>query len=150
MQGGVQMNVVPNQVTAGIDMRLSPLLDFEQFEKTVRGWCEPLVELTFVQKTLKSPSTLLTADNKQWKVFQQVAKKRYFNLTRNVKLEPEIFPAATDSRFLRQAGIPAFGFSAIKNTPVLLHDHDEFLNENVLIEGIGFYVDIIHGIANLP
>jgi aminoacylase len=48
---------------------------------------------------------------------------------------------------LRQYGVPAFGISAIKNTPVLLHDHDEFLNRQVLIGGIGFYIDIIAGIA---
>jgi aminoacylase len=150
LTGGVQMNVVPNEVTAGIDMRLSPFLDFEQFERTIRGWCEPhQVELSFAQKTGRSPFTLLTNENREWKVFQEVAKKRYGWLIRNVKLEPEIFPAATDSRFIRQAGIPAFGFSAMKNTPVLLHDHDEFLNEKVLIEGIEFYVDIIQGIANL-
>jgi aminoacylase len=144
MTGGVQMNVVPNEVTAGIDMRLSPYLDFELFEKTIRGWCEPEgVELTFEEKTDRSPFTLLTSENREWNVFQEVARKR------NVMLETEIFPAATDSRFLRQANIPAFGFSAIKKTPVLLHDHDEYLNENTLIEGIGFYVDILTGIANL-
>jgi aminoacylase len=50
---------------------------------------------------------------------------------------------------LRQNGIPALGISAIRNTPVLLHDHNEFLNENTFIEGIDFYVDLISGIANL-
>jgi len=47
-----------------------------------------------------------------------------------LRLEPEIFPAATDSRFLRCAGIPAIGFSPMNNTPVLLHDHDEWLHED--------------------
>ena len=76
---------------------------------------------------------------------------------RNIILEPEIFPAATDSRFLREIGIPAIGISAIRNTrnilnllvAVLLHDHNERLNEQTLLDGIGFYVDVIHGIANL-
>jgi aminoacylase len=46
-------------------------------------------------------------------------------------------------------GIPAIGISAIRNTPVLLHDHNESLNEQTLIDGISFYADVISGIANL-
>jgi aminoacylase len=48
------------------------------------------------------------------------------------ELDIEIFPAATDSRFFRQRGIPSFGFSPMSNTPILLHDHNEFINEKVL------------------
>lgn len=39
--------------------------------------------------------------------------------------KPEIFPASTDARYFRKAGVPAFGFSPISNTPSLLHDHNE-------------------------
>ena len=48
--------------------------------------------------------------------------------------EPEIFPAATDCRYVREEGIPAFGFSPMANTPILLHDHNEvcgYLSINV-------------------
>jgi hypothetical protein len=38
---------------------------------------------------------------------------------------PEIFPASTDARYFRELGIPAFGFSPMANTPILLHDHNE-------------------------
>lgn len=41
--------------------------------------------------------------------------------------KPEIFPASTDARYFRQAGLLAFGFSPISNTPGLLHDHNEVL-----------------------
>jgi aminoacylase len=39
--------------------------------------------------------------------------------------KPEIFPASTDSRYVRTEGIVAFGFSPMANTPILLHDHNE-------------------------
>ncbi len=48
-------------------------------------------------------------------------------LCRGITIQTGIFPAATDSRYLRVAGYPAFGFSPMNNTPVLLHDHDEYL-----------------------
>ncbi len=37
----------------------------------------------------------------------------------------EIQPGARDCQLVCHAGIPGFGFSAMANTPILLHDHDE-------------------------
>lgn len=89
---------------------------------------------------------------------------------RKMKIECEIFPAGTDSDYLRevcvihfiyvrvaknnhlfvQIGLPAFGFSPINNTPILLHDHDEFLEESVFLKGITIYEAIIASLANAP
>lgn len=95
-------------------------------------------------------------------------------------LEKEIFPAATDSRFIRavsiytdinrrlsverhrgffcmvcllrllQAGIPAIGFSPMNRTPILLHDHNEFLNEQVFLKGIHVFERLIPALASVP
>ncbi len=59
-------------------------------------------------------------------------------------------PGATDIRYVRQKGIPAFGFSPINNTPVRLHANDEFLNESVFLRGIEIYEMLIWNIANIP
>lgn len=66
-----------------------------------------------------------------------------------LKVRPEIFPAATDSRFIRQVGIPALGFSPMPNTPVLLHDHNEFLNEKIFVDGIDVIYDLVKELASL-
>ena len=66
-----------------------------------------------------------------------------------LKVRPEIFPAATDSRFIRQIGIPALGFSPMPNTPVLLHDHNEFLNEKIFVDGIDVIYDLVKELASL-
>ena len=63
-------------------------------------------------------------------------------------VKPAIFAASTDSGFLRTAGIPAYGFSPMNNTPILLHDHNEFLNESVFMRGIDVFVDVINEVAN--
>ncbi|XP_059075982.1 uncharacterized protein LOC131032183 isoform X2 [Cryptomeria japonica] len=62
--------------------------------------------------------------------------------------KPEIFPAATDARFVRRRGIAAFGFSPMANTPILLHDHNEFLNEAEYLKGVGVYEAIIESYAS--
>jgi aminoacylase len=67
-----------------------------------------------------------------------------------VKYSEEVFPAATDIRYLRERGIPAFGFSPINNTPILLHDHNEFLNERVFLRGIDILYEIVLDLANKP
>lgn len=124
-------------------MRVSPLVDQQVLKDTLLGWCQAEeVSLEFVQLFWGNGLTKLE-ECKEWQVIQSVAKEN------GLKLETEIFPAATDSRFLRQIGINAIGISPIKNTPVLLHDHNEYLNEKTLIEGIDFYVNVIFGIANI-
>lgn len=55
----------------------------------------------------------------------------------------------TDSRFIRALGIPAIGFSPMNNTPVLLHDHNEFLKADTYLNGIEIYKKIIPKLANI-
>lgn len=57
--------------------------------------------------------------------------------------------AATDSRYLREVGIPALGVSYLKNTPLLLHDHDERMHEDIFLEGIEFYNTLITRLSNI-
>ena len=54
-----------------------------------------------------------------------------------------IFPAATDSRFLRALGIRAIGFSPMRNSPILLHEHDEYLDRGVFVEGCAVYEKLL-------
>ena len=91
---------------------------------------------------------------------------------RKMKIKCEIFPAGTDCRFLRevkhdfsnyketilickkkmhfyfQIGLPALGFSPINLTPILLHDHNEFIEESVFLRGIPIYEAIIPTLGN--
>ncbi len=66
----------------------------------------------------------------------------------NINLIPEIFPAATDSRFLRALGYKAFGFSPMRNIAIMLHENDEYIEESVYLEGCHVYVTLIHALAS--
>ncbi len=59
-----------------------------------------------------------------------------------------IFPATTDSRFLRERGINAYGFSPMSNTPILLHEHNEYLSIKEFKKGIDVYTSLIPKLAN--
>lgn len=68
---------------------------------------------------------------------------------RGLKIQPSICPAATDARYVRGVGIPAFGFTAINNTPILLHDHNEYIRVDTYLEGIKIYEKIIQNLATM-
>lgn len=68
----------------------------------------------------KPAITAADRSNSWWILFEEAVKEANGKLSK-----PEIFPASTDARFFRELGIPAFGFSPMANTPILLHDHNE-------------------------
>lgn len=76
-----------------------------------------------------------------WRVFERTLGGM------GMAIRPSIFPAATDSRFLRQYGYKCLGFSPIRNSPVLLHENDEYIDCGVYLEGVGVYVALIEALA---
>lgn len=66
-----------------------------------------------------------------------------------MKLKPQIFVGGTDSRYIREIGLPAIGFSPMNNTPVLLHDNDEYITVDTFLKGIEIYRKIITEVANV-
>ncbi|XP_052781401.1 aminoacylase-1-like [Mya arenaria] len=145
LEGGVQFNVVPNELSVGFDIRITPTQNLKEFEKKIKTWCKEAgtdVTYTFAQKNMDQTLTSTEDSDQWWKAFHKACSDM------GMKLEKEIFPAATDSRFLREAGYPAIGFSPMNNTPILLHDHNEFLNEDVFMKGIDIYCGIIPAMAN--
>jgi len=142
-----QLNVVPGEAEAGFDIRIPPSVDLNVFRKQLEEWIYSEgegVSYYFVAAHMKNTSTSLNEDeNSWWKLFKASLEKQ------NLKLDTQIFPAATDSRFIRNKGIPALGFSPINNTPILLHDHNEFLNERVYLRGVDIYVQLIRDLTSV-
>uniref|UniRef100_A0A7N5JR41 N-acyl-aliphatic-L-amino acid amidohydrolase n=1 Tax=Ailuropoda melanoleuca TaxID=9646 RepID=A0A7N5JR41_AILME len=147
LEGGVAYNVVPATISAIFDFRVAPDVDLKAFEEQLQGWCRAAgegVTLEFVQKWTEPRVTSIDDSDPWWAAFSGVCKDM------NLSLEPEIFPAATDSRYLRVMGIPALGFSPMNRTPVLLHDHDERLHEAVFLRGVDIYTRLLPALASMP
>lgn len=146
MSGGVQTNVVPDLFKISFDCRIRPggYHDFHAFLADVTRRTpkqhEDEVKMLFVE----SGDLILTdVNNSSW--WLDSLKKTFVEL--NLKLNWTVFPAGTDSRYLRNAGYPAIGFSPMIHTPILLHDHDEFLDKNVFLRGIEIYVKLIGNLS---
>jgi len=136
------INVIPMEAEAGFDLRIPPG-EYENVLQKVKDWTEGLSEVEYLSEPIPPLVTPITSDNAWWSSFSGALNSI------GQSYDTEIFPAATDGRFVRNVGLPVFGFSPINNTPILLHDHNEFLNEKVFIKGIDVYCHIIPQLANL-
>jgi len=146
LSGGVQPNVVPANLSATFDVRIPPTTDFPAFRAQIDKWCQEAgkdVSLEFITYGCHPQVVKVSSDNPWWDAFSKACEAV------DVKIQPEIFPAGTDSRFFRKGGVDMLGFSPMNNTPILLHDHDERLSEKVFLRGIDIYCSIIPALANL-
>ncbi|XP_056000913.1 aminoacylase-1-like isoform X2 [Ostrea edulis] len=149
LKGGVDgsLNVVPSEMFLGFDIRISLTEKLEDIEAMMKNWMKEAGEdVTCEISDYNSTPGVTSTDQSSpwWSTFSSVFEKL------NIKIEIEIFPAATDIRYLREIGIPALGFSPMNKTPILLHDHNEFLNEKVFLKGVDVYCELIPALANVP
>jgi len=145
LQGGVQVNVVPAEFVMSFDIRVSPTTDYIALKKQFESWVEETgSKAEWVQYFDDKAMTATDDSNPWWTAFSSGLKDL------GLKYRTEIFIAATDARYLRPLGLPALGFSPMANTPVLLHDHDERLNESVYLKGVSIYEHLLSKLANLP
>jgi len=144
LSGGVQVNVVPAEISIGFDIRVPPTVDYEKQMNEFESWvlkagAKPEWPDSFKIKAM----TKIDDSNPWWTAFSGVLKDL------GLKYRTEIFIGATDARMLRDLGYPALGFSPMANTPVLLHDHNERLNEATYLKGVTIYEHLITKLANL-
>lgn len=147
-----QFNVIPTEAFAGFDCRIPCTVDLAVFRRQLDEWCsaDPGVtyELVAGSETgaLQHAVSDISEGNFWWKTFGAACDKAEIPLH-----APSVFPAATDSRWIRLIlGTPCFGFSPIRNTPILLHDHDEHIPVSVFLDGIRAFEAILPNMANAP
>lgn len=142
LEAGSQHNVVPVEAKAGLDIRIPPHVDLDEFRLRLDEWTAGEgVSYSFFVHTKENKSS--STDSDWW-----IAAARILDEI-GVGVDLQVFPAATDSRYLRLLNIPAFGFSPMRKTPILLHDHNEMLNRGVFLEGIPVFERLIAGLAAL-
>ncbi|XP_042463365.1 aminoacylase-1-like [Zingiber officinale] len=151
---GFVMNMQPSEAEVGFDLRLPPTADIDLLKKRIEEeWAPSIKNLTY-KLIQKGPirdnkgrplATPTDESNPWWSAFKQAILASGGKLAR-----PEILSSTTDARFMRQMGIPTLGFSPMKNTPILLHDHNEFLMDSVFLNGIKVYEQVISALSSLP
>ncbi|KAI3515181.1 hypothetical protein L1887_13944 [Cichorium endivia] len=147
---GFVMNLQPSEAQAGFDIRVPPTADdpaslerriAEEWAPASRNMSFELRQ--FKQKNGKPIMTAHDSSNPWWSLIEEAIIKAKGKFGK-----PEIFPASTDARYFRMKGVPAIGFSPMANTPILLHDHNEFLNKEEYLKGIEVYESILKAFAS--
>jgi len=150
MDGGetFAFNVIPHEAEAGFDMRVPPSVSFEEIRNLLDEWTnEEGVSWEFAQEGGKDPLldhyiTSIDREKNPWfTVFYDALASR------GVKLTPEVFPASTDARFVRAVGVAAFGFSPMRKTEMLLHEHNEWVGEEGFVEGVEVYETLVRALS---
>lgn len=75
INGGIQQNVVPPEITMSVDARMSVNIDYEQFERDLYDWCKQAgdgIEVQFIQKLQRIEPTKLDDKNQYWLAFKKV------------------------------------------------------------------------------
>ncbi|CAL0317915.1 unnamed protein product [Lupinus luteus] len=151
-ENGFVMNVQPSEAEAGFDLRLTPTTDPDELKRRIAAEWAPAARNMSYEILEKGPirdlfgRPLMTATNDSnpwWLVFKQAITSAGEKLSK-----PEILASTTDARFIRRKGIPVLGFSPMKNTPILLHDHNEHLQETVYLKGIEVYESLISSLSS--
>ena len=142
------LNVIPTTAYCGFDIRISPSMKVSDVVAKLDEW-------TAGDGLSWSLAPGTTAMNEHYTSSLDETTSPWANAFKRaaidvgIELEPEIFPAATDSRFVRQLGLPAFGFSPMANTEIMLHEHNEYIPRDCFVKGIGIYVGIIQSLASV-
>lgn len=119
-------NCVPPSAKCSLDIRISPHVEPQEISDMMDAWCRECSASVEEGYEVKWKSMLdmgprnnthaltdVDANSNPWfGVFSSAMASMGYEIV------PQVFPAATDSRFLRQLGIRAFGFSPMRNTEV--------------------------------
>lgn len=150
---GYAINVIPSSAKAGFDMRIPPTVSHEEMDAEMESWldgcCDAGTGINASFNTVHSSrSQYVTSRDPEVNPFIVAFADGMREAGIVDNLEHGIFFASADGRYLREVGVPCFGFSPIRQTPNRMHKHDEFINVSTYLEGIDIYKSIIRHLAD--
>jgi acetylornithine deacetylase/succinyl-diaminopimelate desuccinylase-like protein len=140
LNAGVKVNVVPTVAEAGLDCRLLPGTDAAAFMKRLRDLLGPGdFTIEYLQRPDEAPPSPTSGE--AWDAIKRVVASDF----KDSRVVPWMTTGGTDSRFIRDKGVPAYGF-----IPVILgegemsrfHGDDERLSVENLNRGIKATYDL--------
>jgi acetylornithine deacetylase/succinyl-diaminopimelate desuccinylase-like protein len=136
LSGGHATNALPQLAEANINCRIYPDESAEQVrDSLVRAIGDTAVQVLIRSQRPPSPATALLPE------LMQPVERITRELFGNVPVIPAMSTGATDSRFFRQKGVPAFGVSGLFSDPAVdarAHGKDERMRVQSYYEGQEF------------
>ncbi len=125
IQGGVKTNIVPDSCQAEVDIRILP----GQNKKYVLNELKPILGDTEIETIQYHAPTLSSTDIDAYRLITDMLKECLGEVT----VMPTICAGATDSRYMREMGVPSYGIGMMtyKIDPAMkasVHGKDEKLD----------------------
>ena len=143
VQAGHAENALPQSATAIVNCRILPNDDPKEVDATVQRLAGPKVEVKQLNPPLASPPSPLRPD--VVKVVETLTQQMW----PGVPVIPAMSTGATDSRFLRNLGMPVYGVSGLFVEPsdYRAHGLDERITQKALYEGREFMYRLVRQLA---
>ena len=141
IKAGYQINVIPERAEAELDCRLLPETDAEEFHHwLIRRIADDRIKIEMIQTS--PPSGIASMDSPFYQAVTSTIEKH----SPDAGVFPLLMAGATDGRYWRERGYPAYGF-----TPMILertdmgrvHGIDERISIDNLLLGIRMTRDIL-------
>ena len=135
-----QVNVLPSEFFVDIDVRIGP--DFKSEDEFIKSFENNFLSDNISYKIIQRTDALgkVSNDPHHLNVIERTLQEEGFEIA--------IFPGSTDSKYIRAKGINAYGVSLFRNTPILAHDHNEFLGVEEYLRGVEMYEKLILNLSN--
>jgi acetylornithine deacetylase/succinyl-diaminopimelate desuccinylase-like protein len=105
LKAGFQINVIPSEAEATLDIRALPDEDMAKFTELMRQViADPTIEILPVNRNARPPAAPSRLDSEAYRAIQAANQKIY-----GVPTAPELQTGATDMAFLRARGMQCYG-----------------------------------------
>lgn len=146
LNSGIKANVIPAKSEAVIDCRLLPGMTKERWMELVRERIDdPRIELSWVLEDQGQPQPT-PWDTELYRTIERVIK----GAMEDAVVTPVMTVGGTDNRFLRERGIPAYGFIPCLLSPAEaagFHGNNEFLTIDNLNMGVELMYQIVRDVS---
>ncbi|MBI2979709.1 MAG: M20/M25/M40 family metallo-hydrolase, partial [Chloroflexi bacterium] len=140
VRGGVKTNIVPDSCEAEVDIRVLPGQD----QKYIFNQLGRIIGDAEIEVLQYHAPTFSTSDSEYYRLTTDTMKE----FIGDVPILPSISSGATDSRFLREAGMPCYGISMMTlNLDQAMKQSVHGKNEKIDIESLRLKSDFLIKLA---
>ena len=146
--GGYQVNVIPGEATATLDVRLLPDEDPVVLLETLRTVIDdPTVTVSYIPRDTRPVADNGPLDSQPFEIIQSMLAKHYATTTL-----PTMSTGATDMAYLRDKGMRCYGIGPATDVEDVAlgfaaHSDQERILEDELYRFLRFYWDVVVEVA---
>ncbi len=143
VNSGIKLNVIPAKSEAFVDCRLLPGQSRDKWKQAVIDYIDdPRITVEFARNVAVPPNVAAEWDTELFRTIDEVLHESM----EDAVVVPGLTVGATDNRFLRARGIPAYGFIPCLLSPeeqAGFHGNNEFLTIENLNMGVELMYEIV-------